>query len=446
LFGGKDHNNYLNDFYCCDIHECTWYKIESPTTPEPRAWATAFWIQNENLWFFSIFGGASKGAAQRDLWMYDYDRGDWGAILIEGDVPSGRYAHISAVIGKNLYIIGGRSMNNTGMDPYCVNTGVLPFKGSLLPQVDEPEKFEFGAGVVIENFGLALYGGTAPHRTLWKIRLSPQLEMAVTVKPKTFTSGFSCSIFARPNFSPHTEMVSVLIGSPKNTFNFDRVAKVDDLSGISKVADGVHRWRVSSVIAATSEEATSDNDAGALLTEEEFDAQEPPPAAPPPSAPPVSSQPPPLKRPARNERSMTIVAMPVKKLTLPSELTRKGTEITMPPPSELPPATLPISSAPMEAPKSIAPVALKPIAAPAAPEVPEQARPPPCRNIPHSVSHDEVRQPGEFPVLKPVNPKPAPVVETPSEAPNPENMTFAERKRFFQQQQQQLQAAQGPKK
>jgi hypothetical protein len=61
LFGGKNDDTYFNDFFCCDLHEHMWYRLQTATTLEPRAWHTAFWIVEGTNHFFAIYGIAVVG-------------------------------------------------------------------------------------------------------------------------------------------------------------------------------------------------------------------------------------------------------------------------------------------------------------------------------------------------------------------------------------------------
>jgi N-acetylneuraminic acid mutarotase len=173
LFGGKKEVAYFNDFYCCDLYEERWFRIETRTIPEARAWHSAFWVNTRNAVFFTIYGGAGRSSAQSSIWMFDYDAGDWFAPQIAGDHPGPRFAHVTAVLDDRLYIIGGRNMTNTVVDPICVDISRTPFNGTIIPQMDEPDPFQFGACAVWDNVRFALYGGPpeSGHRGLWEIRL-----------------------------------------------------------------------------------------------------------------------------------------------------------------------------------------------------------------------------------------------------------------------------------
>jgi leucine-zipper-like transcriptional regulator 1 len=60
-----------------------------------------------------------------DVWLYDITTSRWrmGALpnpaLNLGQAPMARYAHLSAVAGNMLYIIGGQDINNVWLDDVC---------------------------------------------------------------------------------------------------------------------------------------------------------------------------------------------------------------------------------------------------------------------------------------------------------------------------------------
>jgi hypothetical protein len=272
LFGGKCEETYMNDFYCCDLFERVWYHIETPTVPEPRAWHTAFWVMNDQRQFFAIFGGASRSSANGTIWLFDYDNCDWFAPQVKGDLPGPRFAHTTAVLDRHLYIIGGRNMTNTTVDPIRVNMAQMPFEAVVLPQTDEPDPFQFGACAVWENSGFALFGGPkeAPHRGLWEIRLRAELDAGVPAAPKE-ESG-EPSVLSRPIYTEAAGAVTATVGDPRATFAVDRVFNTELIGEIARQVNGVWRWRQAAVVSATQE---SETDSAMLLPEATF--------APPPS-------------------------------------------------------------------------------------------------------------------------------------------------------------------
>jgi hypothetical protein len=260
LFGGKNQDVYLSDFYCCDLHDRSWFHITTETEPEPRAWHTAFWVVEGGNWLFSIYGGASRSSALTSVWFFDWDAGDWYAPALEGEPLGGRFAHVSVVIDSNLYIIGGRNMTSTKLEAYKVDLSHVPYKTTLIPQADEPDSFAYGCCAVLANFGLALYC-----EGVWMIRLTA--EVVVPEKPRAKPMPESGPL-STPIYNPATGMVTAALGDPSSKFSFDSQAfDIRKLESISRIVNGVWKWRAAAVISATDEVETDDD---AILSEEAF--------------------------------------------------------------------------------------------------------------------------------------------------------------------------------
>jgi hypothetical protein len=121
----------------------------------------------------------------------------------------------------------------------------------MLPQTDEPDVFEYGSCTIIQDFGLALYDGKDKHQALWRIRLSPNVEM-VPAGPKTKVRKTSRDglYFSKPSFAPNSRQLSAVIDDPALTIDFDFAFEEEKLAEISKVRDGSWLWRRKNVIVA----------------------------------------------------------------------------------------------------------------------------------------------------------------------------------------------------
>jgi hypothetical protein len=244
------------------LWEGRWYNIITETTPDPRAWHSAFWIFVEGIAFFAIFGGASRKGVYGSVLMFDYESVDWFEPPITGDSLIARYGHISAVVDHCIYIIGGRRKGNTLPDPIRIDLSTQPFRAEIIPQADEPEVFHFGSCSVTE-FGIALYGGLpdGPPRGLWEIRLRPETAVSSSqsrlIKPK--------ALLSRPGLSAKAGVVTVAIGKEK-VAPFEAVFDPLKMDTITKRIGGVYHWRRSMLVSMTDE----DEDNEMILEDDEF--------------------------------------------------------------------------------------------------------------------------------------------------------------------------------
>ena len=269
LFGGKGISEYMNDFYCCDLYERKWYKIVTETIPECRAWHRAFWVQDQGSLSFAMFGGAGRGSALNSFWIFDYDSGDWYSPVIEGEQPTGRYAHVSTVVDGVVYIIGGRNMSSGVLESYKIDTTKVPFKSKRLVDINEPESFEYGACVALPESKLALYGGKADgtHRGLWTISLTVAVPAVAPAKPieKKSTCLFDSTCLSRPIFDVNSGMVTCTFDDSQSTFSFTSVVSQRELDPISKLIARIYCWKKEIVVKLAKHDYANECDNGRLL-------------------------------------------------------------------------------------------------------------------------------------------------------------------------------------
>ena len=240
IFGGKNNTKYFNDFFCYDFSINKWSKIITQKAPEPRAWHSAFWItdrKTKNL-YFTIFGGAYK-CAYNDIWLFDYDNANWFQVATIGDQPTARYAQTSIIFNNKLYIIGGKNMIDGNMDPYKLDLDKKPFEWSIIPQIDAPNTFSFGAGISIDKFGLILYSNA-----LYNIRLSFDTTNVSGKRNKdTYISPIKETPITYPKYNPSTNMVSISFKPCNNEFDYNYPFIQEDFDKIiDKDKNGHIRW------------------------------------------------------------------------------------------------------------------------------------------------------------------------------------------------------------
>ena len=276
IYGGKSTGIYFNDLYCYDFQYNDWWKIETSKTPEPRAWATAFWIpekiikrrrsksyipnnqeeeeEDDNNNYecdanFAIFGGVYKSATYRTIWVFDYDHVDWVEVETQGDQPTARYSHVSAQFNNALYVIGGRNMQDSSLDPYRLDMTTQPFTWSVLPQSDEPNSFDNGMCCVVDDFGLALYS-----TTLYFIKLKPDFVSVHPIQPKDddeiVKNKFEGTRLSSPIYNIESKTVSTFIDKPKSiTFDFSSSFDEKSIDSIMKLVDGQGtKWKEEAVL------------------------------------------------------------------------------------------------------------------------------------------------------------------------------------------------------
>lgn len=246
LFGGKNEDTFFNDFYCCDLYENKWYQIKTRVAPESRAWASAFWINDGGEYYFTVFGGASQFAALNNFWMFEYETSEWNEPIIEGDIPGVRYGHTSIVYDKNIYIIGGKNMKGDEVDSFCISLVKSPYQSVLIPQTNEPDRFEYGTGAVFKNFGLVLYGGNTGDAShgLWKIRLTTKVDLDTSFATLSREASFPMfrTAMSPPIYDAKAQYVTATLDDVRSSFSFCDNFDSSKLSDISRVKQ-VYFWR-----------------------------------------------------------------------------------------------------------------------------------------------------------------------------------------------------------
>jgi len=96
---------YYNDLWRYDGRSNTWTKMNpSGDIPTGRWGHSADVLGNRML----VFGGNTPiGNVVNDIYSYDFTNNQWQLLQVVVNAPSPRFAHVSGVIGSNLYIYGG---------------------------------------------------------------------------------------------------------------------------------------------------------------------------------------------------------------------------------------------------------------------------------------------------------------------------------------------------
>ena len=131
LFGGRlvSERKMVSDMYVFDLKTFVWTRLDNandPEMPSPR------YFHSMDLWnnHLVIFGGMGyKAGAQTvddycvldDMHYFDIAAQRWLPYVqpievTDEFIPRARYAHLSAVTGDRLYVIGGQDLSNVWLD------------------------------------------------------------------------------------------------------------------------------------------------------------------------------------------------------------------------------------------------------------------------------------------------------------------------------------------
>lgn len=116
LFGGVDHNSYLNDLWILTFQpeekQYNWQQVEfkqSDKQPEPRANHSACLVEmnNDQQQYMYIYGGYNGSKALSDMWRFDLETQSWEQVddSINGEKPCARYGHTANVMDFSPFIV-----------------------------------------------------------------------------------------------------------------------------------------------------------------------------------------------------------------------------------------------------------------------------------------------------------------------------------------------------
>ncbi len=104
LFGGYNGRNYINDFWKYDLSLKIWTKIETETTPQPRASHSLTYNPEDNSLY--LFGGRNSIQQFKTLWKFNLATQNWEQITTVGG-PNSRFGHYAFIREGYLYVFGG---------------------------------------------------------------------------------------------------------------------------------------------------------------------------------------------------------------------------------------------------------------------------------------------------------------------------------------------------
>lgn len=98
--------------YVLDLETLVWRRVEEKGVwPCARYFHTLdHWDGKLVLWGGMGTAGDGAGCVLGDLWVFDVVRGVWDELAKQG--ARARYAHLSAVVGERLIVMGGQEITN----------------------------------------------------------------------------------------------------------------------------------------------------------------------------------------------------------------------------------------------------------------------------------------------------------------------------------------------
>uniref|UniRef100_A0A915PXJ3 Uncharacterized protein n=1 Tax=Setaria digitata TaxID=48799 RepID=A0A915PXJ3_9BILA len=124
LWGGYKRALPLSStMYCFDPEKRTWSKVPCKGEMAPGRTKHTAVVYNDMM---IVYGGlASDLSLPRSVQAYHFKERKWCETEVKGEIPTGRQLHTACVIGKKMYVFGGRSyaMHELQMDVLNFETG-----------------------------------------------------------------------------------------------------------------------------------------------------------------------------------------------------------------------------------------------------------------------------------------------------------------------------------
>lgn len=161
LFGGYGNGTHLGDTWIFDLKGEAWRRIETASSPSPRAATTL--VYEPTYKRFILFGGFNYGHSivSNDTWAFDALTGTW-IDLRPANSPDARASYGMAFDSKRgmVLLFGGftedRYFNDLwGYDPAQNSWHIQPAAGEAIPEARGAMGFSYDEG----NDVFVLYGG-----------------------------------------------------------------------------------------------------------------------------------------------------------------------------------------------------------------------------------------------------------------------------------------------
>jgi hypothetical protein len=163
VFGGvhEEEKRYFSETIAYGLDTRSWSMLDTDVSPARRAGATLVYCKGASLEpRMVLFGGArpADGVSFDDVWVLSLDAGQWRLGLTSGAGPSPRSGHSAVVVGRDMFVYGGRRVDGSLMgDMHALDVDRLVWRKVAIPGLCPPAR-ECAALVRVRS-GLLLTGG-----------------------------------------------------------------------------------------------------------------------------------------------------------------------------------------------------------------------------------------------------------------------------------------------
>lgn len=109
LFGGHYYGKggfvYLNDVHVLDVETSTWHDVRCAGEPPPPRYGHTSTLVGRRMF---VFGGKGENnAIMKDMYFLDLDEWCWSKVNPTTTSPHARFDHADVLIGSKIVIFGG---------------------------------------------------------------------------------------------------------------------------------------------------------------------------------------------------------------------------------------------------------------------------------------------------------------------------------------------------
>jgi len=143
-----------NDLFTFDLAKKTWEKHNVRNLPAKTEHCTV--IHKDKLW---MFGGYSGHTFSNSVYMLNLSTNTQCSLMkVEGEVPTGRSAHVGTIFEDKLYIFGGWDGIVQNNDFYCMDFGSMTWKKMQSPELPHA-RCSHTVAVSEERKSMYIFGG-----------------------------------------------------------------------------------------------------------------------------------------------------------------------------------------------------------------------------------------------------------------------------------------------
>lgn len=106
IFGGWNGYESLNDFYSLNLDTLQWRQINSADAPSKRRMHSAV-VHKDKMYIFGGYDESRLAQTFNELYCFDFQTETWKIVPCKGKIPIGRSRAGAAIVGNNMYIVGG---------------------------------------------------------------------------------------------------------------------------------------------------------------------------------------------------------------------------------------------------------------------------------------------------------------------------------------------------